>query len=80
MVNVSQQCTLVESLSARRHVDGRVLRKEVDGLEADFKHLARHHGEVFDAWNLRRECKISQSYQKKTDSTACVVSCLLRLT
>ena len=52
MVNVGQQSALVEVLGARRHVYGRVLREEVDGLEADFEHLARHDGEIFDARDL----------------------------
>lgn len=74
-MNVSQQSALVESLSARRHINGRVLRKEVDGLEADFEYLARHHREVFDAWNLRKEKEVSRSGGGKTDSTCCVDAC-----
>lgn len=52
MVDVSQQSTLVERLGARRHVDSRVLREEVDGLEADFEHLARHDWEILDARDM----------------------------
>lgn len=68
MVNVSQQSTLVESLGARRHIDGWVLREEVDGLEADFEHLTRHHGEILDAWDLWREGGISKNCENKTDN------------
>ena len=56
VVDVSQQSTLVERLGARRHVDSRVLREEVDGLEADFEDLAGHYGEVFDARDLLGVC------------------------
>ena len=58
-MRVRQQRALVELLRARRHVDGRVAREEVDGLEADFEDLAGHYGEVFDAWDLveRRVCQ-----------------------
>jgi hypothetical protein len=52
MMCTGQQRALIELLSARRYVDGRVPGKEVDGLEADFQHFAGHHGEVFDAWDL----------------------------
>lgn len=52
-MHVRQQRTLVELLRARRHVDGRVPREEVDRLEADFEDLAGHDGEIFDAWHLR---------------------------
>jgi hypothetical protein len=52
MMRSCQQSTLVELLRARRHVDGRIPREEVDGLETDFQHFAGHHGEVFDAWDL----------------------------
>jgi len=56
-------------LSARRHIDGRVLREEVDGLEADFEHLARHHGEVFNAWNLRRKPELATVVRKRQASS-----------
>jgi hypothetical protein len=52
MMRSCQQRTLVELLRARRHVDCRVPREEVDGLEADFQHFAGHYREVFDAWDL----------------------------
>ena len=52
LVRIRQQRALVELLRAGRHVDGRVAREEVDGLEADFEDLAGHHGEVFDARDL----------------------------
>jgi len=55
-VRVRQQRALVELLRARRHVDGRVAREEVDGLEADFEDLAGHYGEVFDARDLLGVC------------------------
>ena len=54
VVDVSQQSTLVERLGARRHIDSRVLREEVDGLEADFEHLARHDWEILDARDLKK--------------------------
>jgi hypothetical protein len=52
MVRIRQQRALVELLRAGGHVDGRVAREEVDGLEADFEDFARHDGEVFDARDL----------------------------
>ena len=51
-MRVRQQRALVELLRAGRHVDGRVAREEVDGLEADLQDLAGHYGEVFDARDL----------------------------
>lgn len=55
VVYTSQQSALVEILSARRHIDGRVLGEEVDGLEADLENFAWHHGEILDAWDLCSE-------------------------
>ena len=51
-MRIRKQRALVELLRAGRHVDSRVAREEVDGLEADFEDLAGHHGEVFDARDL----------------------------
>jgi len=55
-MGLTDESTLVETLRAGRHVERRVLVEEVDGLERDFDLLARHDGEVLDAWDLNSIC------------------------
>ena len=61
-----QTHALVDGLCARRHVEGRILVEEVDGLEHDLEDLAWHDGEVLDARHVV-DAKLHEQHDVSVD-------------